>query len=154
MDLIIDASTLVAEAPRQRGRALLARQRLSLFIAAEQWSETEHELDRRTAIIIARNDLDRGQAEALRADIRRIVTQQVRVAPAEAYADRLAEAYRRVPRDSQDAPTVALALTLGCAIWTLDRDFFGCGLPTWTTETLLLDLDALDQLLTDAQPAL
>ncbi len=34
------------------------------------------------------------------------------------------------------APTVALALALDCGIWTNDRDFFGCGLPVWVTETL------------------
>ncbi|MBC8121000.1 MAG: hypothetical protein H7Y22_04070 [Gemmatimonadaceae bacterium] len=26
------------------------------------------------------------------------------------------------------------------AIWTEDRDFFGCGLPVWTTETLAVYL--------------
>jgi PIN domain-containing protein len=42
-------------------------------------------------------------------------------------------------------PTVALALTLGgdegrCGIWTSDQDLLGCGVPTWTTETLLAHL--------------
>jgi predicted nucleic acid-binding protein len=35
---------------------------------------------------------------------------------------------------------VALALTLDCGIWTADQDFFGCGLPVSTTETLTLHL--------------
>jgi hypothetical protein len=26
---------------------------------------------------------------------------------------------------------------MDCGIWTADRDFFGCGLPVWTTESLL-----------------
>jgi hypothetical protein len=25
---------------------------------------------------------------------------------------------------------------MNCGIWTNDQDFFGCGLPTWTTDTL------------------
>ena len=29
-------------------------------------------------------------------------------------------------------------------IWTRDNDFLGCGLPTWTTETLLAYLQAMD----------
>ena len=51
-------------------------------------------------------------------------------------------ARRRVPRDPNDWPTVALALTLECGIWTADADFLGCGVATWTTETLQLHLDA------------
>jgi len=31
---------------------------------------------------------------------------------------------------------------MSAAIWTLDKDFLGCGLPTWTTETLLTHLAA------------
>ena len=46
-----------------------------------------------------------------------------------------------MPRDPKDVPTVALALTFACGIWTGDRDFFGCGVPVWTTETLLGYLD-------------
>ncbi len=50
-----------------------------------------------------------------------------------------------MPRDPDDAPTVALALALGgdegeCGIWTNDGDFLGCGLPTWTTDTLIAHL--------------
>jgi predicted nucleic acid-binding protein len=52
-----------------------------------------------------------------------------------------AEARDRIPRDPNDWPTVALALALGCGIWTADRDFFGCGVPVWTTETLLTHVE-------------
>jgi predicted nucleic acid-binding protein len=47
-----------------------------------------------------------------------------------------------VPRDPNDWPTVALALTLDCDIWTTDAAFLGCGVPTWTTETLGPHLEA------------
>jgi predicted nucleic acid-binding protein len=50
------------------------------------------------------------------------------------------EARKRIPRDTDDWPTVAVALVLPAAIWTQDYDFLGCGCPTWTTETLLLQL--------------
>jgi len=36
-------------------------------------------------------------------------------------------------RDPDDWPVVACALLLNCPIWTEDRDFFGVGVPIWTT---------------------
>jgi predicted nucleic acid-binding protein len=50
------------------------------------------------------------------------------------------EARNRIPRDPDDWHTVALALEMNTAIWTQDCDFLGCGCPTWTTETLLIQL--------------
>jgi predicted nucleic acid-binding protein len=43
-------------------------------------------------------------------------------------------------RDEDDWPVVASALALGCPIWTEDTDFFGCGVPTWTSDRVELDL--------------
>ena len=37
-------------------------------------------------------------------------------------------------RDAMDWPIVAAALALNCPIWTEDRDFFGVGIPTWTSD--------------------
>jgi predicted nucleic acid-binding protein len=37
-------------------------------------------------------------------------------------------------RDPNDWPAGALALALKCPIWTEDKDFFGCGIATWTTD--------------------
>jgi predicted nucleic acid-binding protein len=36
-------------------------------------------------------------------------------------------------RDPEDWPILAAALAFGCPIWTEDSDFFGCGVPTWTS---------------------
>ena len=44
-----------------------------------------------------------------------------------------ADARRRMKRDPSDWPILAAALEVGCPIWTDDRDFFGCGVATWTT---------------------
>lgn len=61
-----------------------------------------------------------------------------------------AEVYRRARRaalariarrDPADWPVVATALVLGCPIWTEDQDFFGTGVPTWTTDRVQLYLD-------------
>lgn len=50
-------------------------------------------------------------------------------------------------RDPMDWPIVAAALTLDCPIWTEDRDFFGAGVATWTSdlvEIYLRDDDGLE----------
>ena len=47
---------------------------------------------------------------------------------------------RIAQRDEDDWPVLAAALALGCAIWTEDTDFFGCGVATWTTDRVELYL--------------
>ena len=45
-------------------------------------------------------------------------------------------------RDPDDWPVIATALLLGAPIWTEDKDFFGSGIATWTSdrvETYLRD---------------
>ena len=52
-------------------------------------------------------------------------------------------------RPAQDAPTLlppgecpvlAVALALGCPIWTEDTDFFGCRVATWTSGRIAIFL--------------
>jgi predicted nucleic acid-binding protein len=45
-------------------------------------------------------------------------------------------------RDPDDWPALALCLQLDCGIWTEDQDFFGTGIPTWTTTTVERYLDS------------
>ncbi|HZR99188.1 MAG TPA: PIN domain-containing protein [Chloroflexota bacterium] len=59
MRLVVDASTLVAELLRARGRRLIAHPQLDLLVAADAYSETRHELQRRVARLV-----DRGYLEA------------------------------------------------------------------------------------------
>lgn len=40
---------------------------------------------------------------------------------------------RLIDVDTEDWPILACALALECSIWTEDRDFFGTGVATWTT---------------------
>jgi predicted nucleic acid-binding protein len=47
-------------------------------------------------------------------------------------------------RDPDDWPIVAAAMLLNLPIWTEDRDFFGTGLPTWTTERVEIYLKGRD----------
>jgi predicted nucleic acid-binding protein len=47
---------------------------------------------------------------------------------------------RMLSRDVDDWPIFATSLLLRCPVWTEDRDFFGSGISTWTTETIELYL--------------
>lgn len=47
---------------------------------------------------------------------------------------------RMISRDEEDWPIVATALLLRSPVWTEDRDFFGSGISTWTSETIELYL--------------
>jgi len=54
--------------------------------------------------------------------------------PASSYEPMRAAALARIgPRDPDDWPVLACALLLHCPIWTEDQDFFGVGVPIWTT---------------------
>jgi predicted nucleic acid-binding protein len=58
------------------------------------------------------------------------------------YEQRQSEAEERMKnRDIDDWPIVATALTLDCPIWTEDKDFFGSGISTWTTDRIYLFLE-------------
>jgi predicted nucleic acid-binding protein len=53
----------------------------------------------------------------------------------EIYSQYCNEAKERMKdRDPDDWPIAATALVLDCPIWTEDKDFFGSGMPTWTTD--------------------
>lgn len=48
-------------------------------------------------------------------------------------------------RDEDDWPVLALALALNCPIWTEDKDFFGTGCATWTTNRVEIFLQAIER---------
>ena len=64
--------------------------------------------------------------------------------PEEVYADHRANALARIERrDPDDWPILASALALGCPVWTEDNDFFGTGVPTWTTDRVEIYLSSV-----------
>lgn len=68
-------------------------------------------------------------------DTLELVARLVQTIEAETYASLETIARERIKqRDEDDWPVLAAALALGCAIWTEDTDFFGCGVATWTTD--------------------
>ena len=129
---------------RTRGRELAYDTRLHIVITEEQWSEAQHEIERRLSVIIERGQLAVDQASLIRQEIRSLINANViEVVPRHVYHHLEGIARRRIPRDPDDGPTVALALALNAPILTSDNDFLGCGCPTWTFETLKNELDHL-----------
>jgi predicted nucleic acid-binding protein len=147
--LASDARALVAEALRDRGRRLISHQDLNLYVTPPTWSETVHEIGRRLDAMVRHGQVLPSRRDLALAEAMALLSEKVTVVTEDEYGGHEAEARDRIPRDPNDWPTVALALSLGCGIWTNDQDFFGCGVPVWTTETLLTHLAsgraALDQ---------
>lgn len=142
MIVVADASVLVGELLRKRGRELLARPDLRVLVAEQQWDEAQHELSRRLDILESRVGLTTEQREALERAVNDLIeTRAIEVVPSDTYASLKQTATQRVPRDQRDWPTVALSMALDAGILTGDNDFLGCGCPTWTVETLSRELE-------------
>lgn len=61
------------------------------------------------------------------------------------YQERITEAQRRMrSKDLDDWPVVATALLFNCPIWTEDKDFFGVGIPTWTTDQIHIFFNSIN----------
>ena len=142
MIVVADASVLVGELLRKRGRELVLRPDLHIVVAEHQWEETEHELSRRLGILESNGRLTAERRLSLERAVRGLVdTRAIEVVPRETYASLEEAAIGRIPRDRRDWPTVALAMVLDTGILTGDNDFLGCGCPTWTVETLRRELE-------------
>ena len=137
MKLVVDANILVAELTRKRGRALIVRPELELFIAETPWSETQHELAKRYKVIAKCTGAPPESATVQHAQAIDFAEAYVQVIAQSFYISFEQTARPRIPRDPDDWHTVALALALSADIWTQDKDFLGCGVATWTTDTLL-----------------
>lgn len=136
MRLVVDANVLVGELLRARGRRLLSDSRLELSVSAATWEEAEHEFSKRLKAFAERRELPDELAKALFAESLLLARRNVDIVPPSLYAGLQEDAIWRVPQDPDDWSSVALAIALDAGIWSEDRDFFGCGLPTWTTNVL------------------
>ena len=136
MRVVVDTNIVVAEMLRERGRRLFAEPALQLSMSEVAWSETSYEMRRRLGRLVEHGGWPEEQARQLLIIIGVTLATYVQPVEATVYQSREDEARERLPRDTSDWPTVALALALDAGIWTADRDFFGCGVPVWTTEPL------------------
>jgi predicted nucleic acid-binding protein len=144
MRLVADANVLVGRLLGSQGQQIVMHPDIELFIAAKAWEEALHELPKRIEGIVRQGKLNRPQAENLAERVVALVEEVATVVEATTYQPYQDEAILRVPSDPHDWPSVALALFLDAEIWTEDRDFFGCGLPVWTTRTLAAHLSMRD----------
>ena len=133
--LLLDANILIRAVLGRRVEELLqAYDEEVTFLAPE--TAFEEALEHVPRLLEKRGESPRPPAEAFE-DLRRMVTP---VRP-KAYGSLEAKARRRLDRrDPDDWPVLACALRLRCPIWTEDRDFFGVGVATWTTDRVELFL--------------
>ncbi len=114
----------------------MAEPALQLSMSERAWAEASYEVRRRFRHLVQHAGWPEERANRLHVLVGLMVASHVQRIGDTVYRSRKDEARERLPRDSTDWPTVALALALGVGIWTADRDFFGCGVPVWTTEPL------------------
>lgn len=133
--LILDANILARAVLGVRVRALIERYAadVAFFVPESAIAETREHLP----AILQKRRLPADQAlevlEHLRAFLQEL--------PLGFYADQEAQARSRLA-DPEDWPVLACALILECPIWTEDRDFFGTGVATWTSERVEIFLSA------------
>lgn len=141
MRLVVDASVLVGELLRARGRERLGDDRLELYLPEPTWAEVRHELPRRVAALARRHSVSEATGAELVALCLAAVEANVALVDQAVLAPLEDEARSRVLRDPDDWPLVAGALALAAGIWTLDNDLLGTGVATWTTQSLQVWLE-------------
>jgi predicted nucleic acid-binding protein len=104
------------------------------------WDEASHEVSRRLRIRV-RKGLPQEVADHFWDAAVRLKEESVTEVPEDLYEGLSDEALSRLPRDPNDWQVVALALFLKVDILTADEDFFGCGVATWTVDTLISQLN-------------
>lgn len=144
MRLVVDANILVAELLRVRGKALIAHPALQLVIAEYVWDEVRHELRKRLIAMARDHGAPDDTADTLLDSTMHLAETHIAPVPRMAYDLHETVARGRIPRDPDDWHTVALALASNADIWTADADFLGCGIATWTTDTLLTHLAQME----------
>lgn len=136
MRLAVDASVLVGELLRAKGRERLGDDRLELFLAEGTLGEIRAELPRRIAAFVRHRRLDAALGAELAGRSVEAIEANLVIVDEALYAAVEDEARARSLGDPHDWPVVATALALSTSVWTNDNDFLGTGVPTWTTETL------------------
>lgn len=131
--LVLDANILVRASLGRRVLDILERyrDRAHFMTPASSYVEVREHLPE----ILVRRGLSPGDAAALIDDALGRLPALVASVPTVIFAHNESEARRRLTgRDEEDWPLVALAMVLGCPIWTEDQDLFGSGIATWTTD--------------------
>lgn len=130
--LVLDANILIRAILGRRVRQIITdhAEHASFFAPVVAYDDAAAYLPG----LLAKRQID-DQAASAALEFLETLALIVRPVAEEAYESRRAEAFSRIEaRDPDDWPIVATALALDCPIWTEDQDFFGAGVPTWTTD--------------------
>ncbi len=133
--LVIDANILVRAVLGKRVREVIETysSQASFFVPEVAYAEAEEHLP---TLVVKRG----GDPEKALKFLRTMMG-LVELIGSEVYGDFESDARERLgERDPDDWPILASALAIGCPIWTEDTDFFGCGVPTWTTSRVAMFL--------------
>ena len=133
--LVVDANILVRAVLGRRVREVIETyaDKVSFFVPEVAYADAEEHLP---ALVVKRGG-DPGKALTFLRSLHGIVE----LIGCEVYGDYERDARERLgERDPEDWPILAAALAIGCPIWTEDTDFFGCGVPTWTTSRVAMYL--------------
>jgi predicted nucleic acid-binding protein len=129
--LLLDANIMIRGVLGNRVRELLARYSGSVRFVAPIYVFSE--VDRNLPIILARRMVPFHEAARM-VSVREKLDQLIESVPENAFRMFEEAALLRLRRDPDDWPILAASLALKCPIWTEDMDFFGTGVPTWTTD--------------------
>jgi predicted nucleic acid-binding protein len=133
--LVLDANILLRAVLGKRVGELIERYaaKVDLFAPDSAFDEVEEHL----APLAGKTGMPVERAIAVYDRLGRLVQEL----PHPMYGEYEAAARARIERvDADDWPVIACALALESPIWTEDRDFFGAGVPTWTTDRVELYL--------------
>lgn len=135
--LVIDANILIRAVLGQRVRRLIegACEQVAFYVAEANYDEAEHYLAQLAPARGIADNIWRDALSTVMAAIQLVGQEELALVESEARA-------RIARRDERDWPAVAAAMLLNCPVWTEDSDFFGAGVPTWTTATVELYLNS------------
>ncbi len=77
MIVVVDASVVVAELLRKRGRNLFAHPNLRAVVREDQWEEAEHELAKRAKIVVEQGRPTTDQAKTVHDAIHTLIEGRV-----------------------------------------------------------------------------
>ena len=125
--LVLDANILIRAVLGKRVKSILNNYEREAWFGSPEFCffEAQKQLPR----ILAGPAIDAGLAMLDQ------LTNTVEFIDETSYRRYKIEAQERMRRrDPNDWPILAVAMLMGCPIWTEDRDFFGKGIATWTTD--------------------
>ena len=128
MRLAVDANVLLSVALGGAASKLVTRTNFEYFTTSFTFDEVVEYIP----ILAARKGLRLDRLE------KNVHAVPLEIISSDVFADKREAAHNRIAwRDPDDADLLALALHFDLTIWTNDKDFENCGVPTLTTAELL-----------------